>query len=264
MEITTIAGILIALVSLVTAFLLEGGHILALISPTAAMIVFGGTIGATVVCFSLSELMAVPKLLRVIVIQRLTDEIALIEQIVGLADKVRREGLLYLENQLPSIDDSFMRKGIQLVVDGTDPELVRQIMETEMYAIQERHHSGASIFETAGGFAPTMGIIGTVMGLIHVLSNLENPETLGPSIALAFIATLYGVGSANVLWLPIAEKLKNLSKKEVMLREMMLEGIMSIQAGYNPLLIRERLTAFLKPKSRGGKNEILDEEDTEG
>jgi chemotaxis protein MotA len=135
-------------------------------------------------------------------------------------------------------------------MDGTDPELVRQIMETEMYSIQERHHTGASIFETAGGYAPTMGILGTVMGLIHVLGNLEQPETLGPSIALAFIATLYGVGSANIIWLPIADKLKNQSKKEVMLRELMLEGVISIQAGYNPILVRERLTAFLKPKSR--------------
>ena len=223
---------------------------MALIKPTAALIVFGGTIGATIISFSLSEIKAVPKLLKIILFQKLPDEVALIEQIVGLADKVRREGLLYLENQLPQVEDNFMRKGIQLVVDGTDPELVRQIMETEMYAIQERHHNGYSIFEAAGGYAPTMGILGTVMGLVHVLSNLESPETLGPAIALAFIATLYGVGSANVLWLPIAEKLKNLSKKEVLLKELMLEGIMSIQAGYNPILIRERLTAFLKPKSR--------------
>lgn len=255
MEITTIGGILFATVSLVAAFVLDGGHVMALLKPTAAMIVFGGTIGATIVGFSLSEIATIPKLIRVVLFQKLPDEIALIEQIVGLADKVRREGLLYLENQLPQIEDEFMRKGIQLIVDGTDPELVRQIMETEMYAIQERHHTGISIFEVAGGYAPTMGIIGTVMGLVHVLSNLESPEELGPSVALAFIATLYGVGSANILWLPIAEKLKNLSKKEAMLRELMMEGIISIQAGYNPILIRERLTAFLKPKSRRSEEE---------
>jgi chemotaxis protein MotA len=249
-EITTVVGILIALLSLVAAFYIDGGHLLALLKPTAALIVFGGTLGATIVSFSLSELMSVPRMLKIIIFQKLPDEVALIEQIVDLADKVRREGLLYLENQLTQIEDSFMRKGIQLVMDGTDPELVRQIMETEMYSIQERHHTGASIFETAGGYAPTMGILGTVMGLIHVLGNLEQPETLGPSIALAFIATLYGVGSANIIWLPIADKLKNQSKKEVMLRELMLEGVISIQAGYNPILVRERLTAFLKPKSR--------------
>jgi len=260
-ELTSLVGLAIAVVSLVAAFILDGGHIMALLKPTAALIVFGGTIGATIVSFSFNELAAVPRLFKVILFQKLPDEVALIEQIVGLADKVRREGLLYLENQLPQIGDAFMRKGIQLVVDGTDPELVRRIMETEMYAIQERHHSSASIFEAAGGYAPTMGILGTVMGLVHVLSNLESPETLGPSIALAFIATLYGVGSANVFWLPIADKLKNMSKKEIMLREMMLEGIMSIQAGYNPILIRERLTAFLKPKGRFKEEEGQEKEE---
>lgn len=261
MELTTIVGIVIALGSLIIAFMMEGGHPSSLIQPTAALIVFGGTLGAVVVSYSMNELKSVPKLLKVIVLQKLPDEVILIDQISALADKVRREGLLYLENQLPNIDDPFMRKGIQLVVDGTDPELVRQIMETEMYSLQERHQTGASIFETAGGYSPTMGIIGTVMGLVHVLGNLDQPETLGPSIALAFIATLYGVGAANVLWLPIADKLKNLSKKETMLREMMLEGIMSIQAGYNPLLIRERLNAFLNPKNRrdDGKGEREDD-----
>jgi chemotaxis protein MotA len=255
LEITAIGGILLAVGSLVVAFLSDGGNIMALLKPTAALIVFGGTIGATVICFSLSEIMTVPKLLLIILVQKLPNEVALIDQIVGLADKVRREGLLYLENQLPQIEDSFMRKGIQLVVDGTDPELVRQILETEIYSIQERHHTGASIFEAAGGYAPTMGIIGTVMGLVQVLGNLESPEELGPAISLAFIATLYGIGSANILWLPIGEKLKNLSKKEVMLQELMLEGVISIQAGYNPILIRERLSAFLKPKSREKKPE---------
>ncbi|OPY58802.1 MAG: Chemotaxis protein PomA [Pelotomaculum sp. PtaU1.Bin035] len=260
MEITTVAGIAVGVLSLVMAFVLDGGHILSLLKPTAAMIVFGGTLGATVIAFSLSEISTIPKLIKIILFSKLPDEVSLIEQLVSLADKVRREGLLYLENELPNVEDNFMRKGIQLVVDGTDPELVRQIMETEMYAIQERHHIGASIFEAAGGYAPTMGIIGTVMGLVHVLSNLESPETLGPAIALAFIATLYGVGSANLLWLPIAAKLKNLSKKEAMLREMMVEGIMSIQAGYNPVLIRERLTAFLRPKS-GGKERVASGEE---
>jgi chemotaxis protein MotA len=250
-EITTIAGILIGLVCLVVAFILEGGHLSALISHTAFLIVIGGTVGATICSFTMTELLSVPKLFRVTMFQKLQNELALIEQLVGLSDKVRREGLLYLENELHNVEDEFMRKGIQLVVDGTDPELVRQIMETELYAVQERHHTGASVFETAGGYAPTMGIIGTVMGLVHVLGNLTNPDELGPAIALAFLATLYGVGSANVFWLPLGSKLKNLSKKEVLLREIMLEGIMSIQAGYNPVLIRERLTAFLRPAKEG-------------
>lgn len=260
MELTTIVGLVVGVLSLAMGFMLEGGHLTALLSPTAAVIVFGGTIGATVMSFTVAELLIIPKLLQVVVSKRLADELALIDQLVSLADKVRREGLLYLENELSNVEDSFMRKGIQLVVDGTDPELVRQIMETEMYAVEERHSTGASIFETAGGFAPTMGIIGTVMGLVHVLGNLENPDQLGPSIALAFLATFYGVASANVFWIPLAGKLKNLSRKEAMLREIMLEGIMSIQAGYNPMLVRERLTAFLKPRSNAGLPDAREEE----
>jgi chemotaxis protein MotA len=244
---TTIIGIGLAIGSLVFSFMLEGGKLSDLFSLTALLLIFGGTIGATMVSFSFTELMAVPALIKKIIAGSHQDEIGVIEEIVRMAETVRREGLLYLENKLPQLYDPFMRKGIQLIVDGTDPQMVRNILETELYAIEERHHSGFQIFETAGGYAPTMGIIGTVMGLVKVLGSLANPETLGPAIAMAFIATLYGVGSANIFWLPVAEKLKNISKKETMLRELEIEGILSLQAGSNPMLIRERLTAFLNP-----------------
>jgi chemotaxis protein MotA len=253
-------GFVIAVVALVGGFVLEGGHAGALLQPTAALIVFGGTIGATVFSFPLSDLKQVPRLLRVGLFRTIPEPTDTIELIVSLADEARREGLLYLENRLGEIDDPFLRKGIQLVVDGTDPDLVRSILEAELYAIQERHSVGAGIFEAAGGYAPTMGIIGTVMGLVHVLSSIESPETLGPAIGMAFIATLYGVASANVFWLPLAAKLQNLSKKEMLLRQLMLEGIVSLQAGYNPILIRERLTAFLKPEARQEQEERSDEE----
>jgi chemotaxis protein MotA len=246
--VTTVVGFIIAISGLILGFTMDGGHASSLLSPTAAMIVFGGTIGATIMCFSMQELRAVPALVKMIFAYKDPDEVLLIEQLVDLADKVRREGILYLEKMIPEFDDDFMRKGIQLVVDGADPELVRLILETELYASQERHSAGAGIFEAAGGFAPTMGIVGTVMGLVHVLGNLANPDELGAAISLAFLATLYGISSANILWLPIAEKLKNIGKKEDLLRELMLEGIISIQAGYNPILIRERLTAYLKAR----------------
>jgi len=248
--ITTVIGIVLSVTSLILGFTWEGGKLASLMSVTALLIIFGGTIGATVVSFSTAELAAVPGMIKKILSRNQQNEVAVIDQIVSMADTVRREGLLYLENQLPNMHDYFMRKGIQLVVDGTDPQVVRNILETELYTIQERHRSGYNVFEAAGGYAPTMGIIGTVMGLVKVLGNLSNPETLGPSVAMAFIATLYGVGSANVLWLPIAEKLKNISKKESILRELMIEGILSIQSGSNPILIRERLTAFLNPAFR--------------
>jgi len=230
--------------------MLDGGHLGALLSFTAAIIVFGGTLGATAIAFSLSELKNIPKLFKIALFPKQQEPAQVIDLIVSLADEARREGLLYLENRLGEIDDQFLRKGVQLVVDGTDPELVRSIMEVELFAIEERHHIGSSIFETAGGYAPTMGIIGTVMGLIHVLGNMSDPNALGPAIAVAFMATLYGVGSANVLWLPVGAKLANLSKKESTLRMLMIEGIVSLQAGYNPILIRERLSAFLNPDLR--------------
>ncbi|MEW6573319.1 MAG: flagellar motor protein [Bacillota bacterium] len=250
MDLAAILGITIGLASLVIGFLSEGGHITMLIAPSAMLIVFGGTLGATMAGFALHEIMLIPQLFKVILFSKPTDQVQLIEKIVELAEKARREGLLYLENQLKEIDSPFLQKGVQLVVDGTDPEVVRGIMETEMYAMQERHKLGQEIFSQAGGYAPTMGIIGTVMGLIHVLGSLSDPESLGPAIALAFTATLYGVCSANVFYFPIASRLKNLSAKEEIAYMMMIEGLLALQAGNNPILIRERLTAYLKPKQR--------------
>lgn len=247
MELMTPAGLLIATICLIGGFLLEGGHLGALLAPSAMIIVFGGTIGATVVAFSTSEVLSIPKLFKTAITKKLPDFTEMINMIVDLSEKARREGLLYLDNQLDTLEDPFLRKAMQLVVDGTDPDMVRSILETEIYAAYERHQVGVHIFEGAGGYAPTMGIIGTVMGLVHVLGSLQDPDSLGPAIAMAFIATLYGVGSANVFWLPIGGKLKNLSKKELLLKEMMIEGILALQAGYNPTIIRERLNAFIKP-----------------
>src|SRR5256885_1074278 len=162
----------------------------------------------------------------------------------------RRDGLLALEEELENIDDEFLKKGLQLVVDGTDPDLVREILEAEIEGMTARHRHGAEPFDKAGGFAPTMGIIGTVMGLVHVLQNLSLPETLGPAISSAFIATLMGVGSANVIYYPIAYRLKALSKVEADARAMILEGILAIQAGDNPRIVTEKLLSFVPPEAR--------------
>lgn len=254
MDIMAVSGLILATFSLVLGFLSEGGHLDALVAPSAALIVFGGTIGATIISYSPKEIKTIPSLLKIVFLNKLPEPGQTIDLIVSMAEEARREGLLHLENRLGEVNDPFLRKGVQLVVDGTDPEVVKAIMEVEVYSQQERHSTGASIFETAGGYAPTMGIIGTVMGLVHVLGSIDSPEGLGPAIAMAFMATLYGVGSANVLWFPLAAKLQNLSKKELIQREIMLEGIISLQAGYNPILIRERLTAFLMPSDRGWQN----------
>jgi chemotaxis protein MotA len=260
MDLATDVGFILGLGSLLVGFMLEGGHIGALVQPSAALIVVGGTMGATIFSFAPGDLKVLPQLIKLAVFNRSYDPSKTIEDIVAMAEEARREGLLFLENRLPEIADPYLKKGLQLVIDGTDPELVKNILEVEIYAIEERHSIGSSIFEAAGGYSPTMGIIGTVMGLVHVLGNMSDPDSLGPAIAVAFMATLYGVGFANILWLPMATKLSNISKKEILLKELMMEGIVSLQAGYNPILIRERLVAYLKPSARNTLNEEVAEE----
>ena len=250
MDITTIIGVILGFGMLIAGFLLEGGHFGSLLEFTAAMIVLGGTAGAVMVSFSLEDIKQIPKLIKIASTEKKYQVNELITTLCGFAEKARREGLLCLERETASIDDDFVRQGIQLVVDGTDPALVRDILETQIDFTDQRHRTGADMFEAAGGFSPTMGIIGTVMGPVHVLGNLSDPEALGPSIAVAFIATLYGVAFANVVYLPIAHKLKLKSKRERFMREIALEGLLSIQAGDNPSIVREKLRAFLAEKVR--------------
>ncbi|MCI0182727.1 MAG: flagellar motor protein [Acidibacillus sp.] len=250
MDITTLVGLLLSLISLLVAFVMEGGSPLALFGLSAGLIVFGGTIGALIVSYPGAQLKSIPKLFKIAFTNRSTDPLDTIDRLVELATTARREGILSLEDKLTGLSDEFLRSGIQLVVDGVDPELVRTILETELTAMEGRHEIGAGIFESAGGFSPTMGILGTVMGLIHVLSDLSDVSRLGPLIATAFIATLYGVGTANLLWLPIASKLKMRSKLEVTGRELIVEGILSIQAGENPNTLRQKLQVFLPPSAR--------------
>jgi len=249
-DLSSILGLIMGFGMLIGGFMLEGGHFTSLLEPTAAMIVFGGTIGATMTSFAMEDIKQVPQLFKITFIEKKYEVNELIGILTGFAEKARREGLLSLERETTAIDDEFLKQGIQLVVDGTDPALVRDILETQIDFTDQRHKIGADIFEAAGGYSPTMGIIGTVMGLVHVLSNLSDPESLGPSIAVAFIATLYGVCFANVAWLPIGHKLKLKSKQERFMREIALEGILSIQAGDNPSIVREKLRAFLSGKMR--------------
>jgi chemotaxis protein MotA len=177
-------------------------------------------------------------------------------ELVSMADKARREGLLSLEDEAQNVSDPFAKKGLMLMIDGTDPDALRSIMEIDIDSVSQRHRENAKVFETGGGYAPTLGVLGAVMGLITVLSNLGgNPEALGHGIATAFVATFYGVGMANVLLLPIAEKLKVRSAEERMVREMILEGILSIQAGDNPRIVREKLEAFLPPGQRSSEDD---------
>lgn len=253
MDIATVVGLVLGIASMLIAFVMEGGSPLALIGISAGIIVFGGTIGAVFISFPMSKLRSAAALLKIAFTTKTEDPLQIIDELVSLANTARREGILSLEERVESYTDPFFKNGVRLVVDGVDPELARGIMETELMYIESRHEAGAGIFEAAGGYAPTMGIIGTVMGLIHVLGNLSDVSKLGPLIATAFIATLYGVGSANILWLPIANKLKLKSKEEVLVRELMLEGILSIQAGENPTILAQKLRVFLAPGGRERK-----------
>ncbi|MBP2001744.1 chemotaxis protein MotA [Paenibacillus shirakamiensis] len=244
MDITTVLGILIGLLAIVGGFLWEGGEIHGLMQVTSALIVFGGTFAAVMVSFPPSKLRTIPRALGIAFSARKQNHLEMIEDIVNMAVTARRSGLLALERQVLDHEDPFLKEGIQLVVDGTDQHLVKQIMELEMDAVETRHQGFAKVFEAAGGYAPTMGIIGTVMGLIHVLGSLSDPSALGPAIALAFTATLYGVASANLIFLPIATKIKTRGEDEILHLEMLLFGILSVQNGDHPLLVRKKLESF--------------------
>jgi chemotaxis protein MotA len=263
MDLTTWLGILLGLVALVGGFLLEDGHISGLLVYTAAIIVFGGTFAAVIVSFPKKQLAQIPQALRMAFREQTLKPEQLIEQLVEMAVIARREGVLALEERGQDLDDPFLREGLQMVVDGTDPELLRQILEVEIESKERLHHGYAKLFEAAGGYAPTMGIIGTVMGLIHVLSNMTDPGSLAGAIAVAFTATLYGVASANLIYLPIASKIKTRSEEIISRMDMMLEGLLSLQAGENPQLIRKKLSSFLQlePAAAKGKDANADEEE---
>lgn len=245
MDITTIAGLILGIVGLLGGFVLEEGKLGSLISESAFLIVFGGTIGATCIGFPLEELKKLPKWFQIAFTNKSFGAEKAYHTLVHFAEKARQEGLLSLEQELETIDDKFTKQGMQLIIDGTDPEITKNILESNISVLENRHKVGANFFEAAGGFAPTMGIIGTVMGLIQVLGNLTDPDALSSSIAAAFTATLYGVASANVFFLPIANKLKSKNKSEVEIMEMIMDGIISIQSGENPTILKEKLKTHL-------------------
>ncbi|GAA3412725.1 flagellar motor protein [Paenibacillus hodogayensis] len=263
MDVTTLLGIALGLIALIGGFLLDGGHISGLLVYTAAIIVFGGTFGAVLISFPKSQLKQIPKALRLAFRESKSEPDAFITELVEMAVIARREGVLALEDRAQQHPNPFLRDGLQMVVDGTDPDLIRNILEVEIESKEKLYAGYTKIFEAAGGYAPTMGIIGTVMGLIHVLSNLSDPESLASAIAVAFTATLYGVASANVIYLPIASKIKARSEEHIAEMDMMLEGILSLQAGENPQLIQKKLTSFLQLETSGdGKGQKADGEKT--
>lgn len=257
MDLSTVLGLVIGVGGILLGYVLEGGSLGALIAIPSMFIIFGGTIGAVMVTVTLKEVMSIPRLIGEAMTLHKSSEAELIEVFVRLSEVARKEGLLSLENIIEQeIGDNFdpmLKKGIRMVVDGTELELVKNMFETEIYIHEMQAKTEAAMFDAAGGFSPTMGIIGTVMGLIKVLGNLSNPEELSKSIAGAFIATLYGVFFANVVYLPIGAKLKLKEKQSKLEKELIMEGVLSIQAGENPAIIREKLSAFIP---HGGKKAV--------
>ena len=249
----TAIGIVAAIVGILGAAMMEGTSPAAFMNMPAIILVFVGTFSATLAACGMGAMKKIPAYYKIAFGGAEHHLAGKVHELVAYAEKARKDGLLALENDVEQVDDAFTKKGLQLVVDGTDPDLVREILEVEVDAMAARHKEGAEVFKTAGGFAPTMGIIGTVMGLVHVLENLSAPETLGPSISGAFIATLMGVGAANVVFLPVASRLKGLSHEEVHVRNLVLEGILAIQAGDNPRVVQEKLMSLVPPAERASE-----------
>ena len=252
-------GIGLALVMISVGDIMGGGSPVHLFNLSAALVVLGGTAGVALASTSMEQFKNIPALYKKACSTGPPDYRGELDRIVSFAEKARREGLLALDGEVGEIDDPFVRKGMQLVVDGTDPEVVREILEAELDGMAARHKAGAQPFVQAGGFAPTLGILGTTMHLVVILQNLDKPETLGPMIAAAFIATLYGVGSANVVFLPIGNRLKVISAQEMEVKTMVIEGIMAVQAGENPRLIADRLMTFVPPEQRGERDSADDD-----
>src|SRR3954470_9451206 len=250
MKASSAIGLVVALVGLYLGATMEGSNPMAILSPSAMSIVLGGTLGAVIIGTRFASITNIPKMYMKAFNPDVADLNAKVSELVGYAEAARRDGLLALDEVTSTIEDPFTKKGLQLVVDGTDPDLVAAILDSENDAMRKRHAAGVQPFDKAGGYAPTMGIIGTVFGLIHVLANLDKPATLGPSISAAFVATLIGVASANGIYLPISARLKQLSQAELHARSLIVEGVLSIQAGDNPRVVQEKLIAFVPPSER--------------
>ncbi len=255
MKFGTAIGLVISCVGVAVGATLEGTNVMVVLNVPAILIVLVGTLGATIAACGLEAHIRLPKLYIRAFMPPDFDLVARVNELVGYAEKARRDGLLALDEDVKGIEDAFTRKGMQLVVDGTDPDLVAAVLDAENEGMRKRHAQARNPFTQAGALAPCLGIVGTVFGLVNVMNNLNNPEMLGPLIAAAFLATLIAVGSANMVFFPMANRLKELSEEELHFREMTLEGILAVQAGDNPRVVAEKLMAYVPPAKRPSEEE---------
>ncbi len=250
MDVSTPIGIVLALAAIFISMIMDGGNPASLLAPSSMLLVLVGTIGVSIAGVRLKDISQIVGGLKSAMMSKVQAPDESIAEMVRFAEIARREGVLALEAASRDIQDQFLKKGIQLAIDGIDGERIQELLESDIESMKVRHGVGAKFFKDMGGFAPTIGILGTVMGLIHVLANLSNPGTLGPAISGAFTATLWGVMTANVIWLPIENKLKRASGLEVRTKMLMMDGILAIQAGGSPRLIEQQLLTYLAPKER--------------
>lgn len=248
MDLIALLGLLIGLAAVVVGNLVEGGTTGHLVQLAAAVIVFGGTFGAVILSFPAKDLNFAIKALKLVFFEKKVSYEETIEKILELLIIARRKGLLALQEELDRLDDPLLRRGITYIVDGLNSELIREALEREIITYEEMLRKASRVYESAGGYAPTIGIIGAILGLIHVLKNVTDPTKIGVGIATAFVATIYGVGSANLIFIPLSKRIINKIEEEITLMELMIEGILGIEAGINPHYLRAKLEAFIKER----------------
>jgi chemotaxis protein MotA len=245
MDFASIIGVVLGVATIVGGNIVEGGTTAHLLQPAAALIVFGGTLGAVLLSFSMRDIINAMKSLGVVFGGKSSSSEEVIAEIVGSLSRARKAGLLALEQHLKGIRHAFLRKGLELVVDGMAPEQIKELMHQEIATYEETMKKASRVFESAGGYAPTLGILGAVMGLIQVMKNVADPSRVGGGIAVAFVATIYGVGSANLIFIPIGKKIMYRLREEILIRELIVEGVLGVQSGLNPYFLRARLNSFL-------------------
>lgn len=259
---TSIIGVVLGLLAVGVGIIMKGVSFLSLFNPAAILIIIGGTAASVLIAFPTDTIKNVPQLFKVLFTENEeTDIESLISMFTKWAEQTRREGLLSLEEQVAGIEDPFLLSGIQMAVDGQSPEFIRDVLQEKVYAMELRHEEGALVFSQAGTYAPTLGVLGAVVGLIAALGNMENMDVLGAAISAAFIATLLGIFTGYVLWHPFSNKLKEKSKREVKMKEVMIEGILSITAGESPQVIKDKLSSYLSSRELEKMKEGQTEED---
>ncbi len=250
MDLASLIGLLLALVMMAVSVVMGGGAFASFWDTASVLMVFGGTLGALMMCFSLKSVMNLPRVLIKVFFNRPINQREIVDTMVSLAEVARKEGLLALESRLQDVKNPFIRMGLQMAVDGARPEVIEDVLKTDIEGVVLRHRDGKGMIDQVGRFGPAFGMIGTLMGLIIMLGNMSDPSMIGSGMAVALITTLYGAVLSNAMFLPFSEKLAAISKNELIGREIILRGVMAIQSGENPRVIEQKLSTFLPPSQR--------------